>query len=190
MPIFDHFRLIAPYYDRLIQLREPEKLIDFANLPIQGKILDAGGGTGRVAQVLIDYATEVIVADLSFEMLRHASKKENLNRVLSHTESLPFGNEAFERVIMVDALHHVCNQVTTALELWRVLKTGGRLVIVEPDVRRFSVKLVALAEKVALMRSHFLSPPRIQNLFPDEISRSKIILNGFNAWVLIDKMGD
>ena len=53
----------------------------------------------------------------------------------------------------------------TAAELWRTLKPGGRLVIMEPDIRLFSVKLVALAEKVALMRSHFLAPAAIVRLF-------------------------
>jgi len=35
----------------------------------------------------------------------------------------------------------------------RVLAPGGRLVIEEPDVERTPVRLIALAEKLALMRS-------------------------------------
>ncbi len=57
---------------------------------------------------------------------------------------------------MVNALHHVCNQQETVNELWRTLQPGGRIVIEEPDVRTFAVKLFALGEKLALMRSHFL----------------------------------
>ena len=59
---------------------------------------------------------------------------------------------------MVDALHHVIHQGQTAREMYRVLKPGGRIVIEEPDIRKFGVKLIAVAEKLLLMRSHFLSP--------------------------------
>lgn len=46
----------------------------------------------------------------------------------------------------------------------RVLKPGGRLVIEEPDINRFPVKLIALGEKLALMGSHFYSPQQISYL--------------------------
>jgi hypothetical protein len=38
-------------------------------------------------------------------------------------------------------------------------------VIEEPDVRRFSVKLIALAERMALMRSVFFPPEELAALF-------------------------
>ena len=72
---------------------------------------------------------------------------------------------------MVDALHHVIDHKETIDELWRLLTPGGTMVVEEPDVRTFGVKLIAIAEKLALMRSHFLSPPRISMLFdyPDAV---------------------
>jgi demethylmenaquinone methyltransferase/2-methoxy-6-polyprenyl-1,4-benzoquinol methylase len=188
LPILDHFGLIAPYYDRVIRLQTAEKIIKVANLPIQGIILDAGGGTGRVAEALRGQARSVVLADLSYQMLKQAQKKGGLQIACSHTEYLPFPDETFERVIMVDALHHVCDQSKTAEELWRVLIPGGQLVIEEPDIRTFSVKLIALAEKLALMRSHFLSPQAIVRLFPDKNARTRIERDGFNAWIVINKV--
>ena len=88
---------------------------------------------------------------------------------------------------MVDALHHVIDQAATARELWRVLKPGGRLVIEEPDIRTFSVKVVALVEKMALMRSHFLSPSQIASLFHFPDASPRLEQEGNNAWVIIDK---
>ena len=127
------------------------------------------------------------VADISLKMLRQARVKNGTGLVCSHTEVLPFPSESFERVIMIDALHHVCDQAETTRELWRVLKPGGRLVIEEPDVREFSVKLVAIAEKLALMRSHFIKPPQIAALFPYPEAQVEIQREGFNAWIIVRK---
>lgn len=188
--MIDHFGILAPIYDRVVRPKEPDKIISLAALPVSGALLDAGGGTGRVAQTLGGYASSLIVADLSHDMLQKASNKNYLEAVCSHSESLPFPDEYFERVIMVDALHHVCDYIKTTGELWRVLKKGGRIVIEEPDIRNFSVKLVALAEKLAFMRSYFISPPKIAGLFDYSNAHTHIESEGFNAWVVVEKIGD
>jgi demethylmenaquinone methyltransferase/2-methoxy-6-polyprenyl-1,4-benzoquinol methylase len=132
-------------------------------------------------------ASSVIVADLSLEMLRQAKEKGGMSLTCSHSEWLPFPDEYFERVIMIDAFHHVCDQRDTARELWRVLKRGGRIVIEEPDIRKFTVKLVAMAEKLALMRSHFLSPPDIGSLFKYSNAEIRMEYESYNAWIIVDK---
>jgi 2-polyprenyl-3-methyl-5-hydroxy-6-metoxy-1,4-benzoquinol methylase len=187
VPIFDHFDILAPLYETFIPPKDPQEIWALAELPVDGALLDAGGGTGRVAQYMTGKAAPVVVADLSYSMLAEARQKEGLRPVSAHTEKLPFADETFARIIMVDALHHVCDQRATADELWRTLQPGGRIVIEEPDVRTFVVKLLALAEKVALMRSHFLSPPRIAALFDHPNARVRVEAGEFNAWVIVGK---
>ncbi len=189
MAVFDHFDFLAPIYETFIPGRGSEALLAQLRLPAAGPVLDAGGGTGRVAQYLRGKAEPVIVADLSRQMLAQAKLKDGLTLVCAHTEVLPFASHSIPRIILVDALHHVIDQRHTLEELWRILAPGGRLVIEEPDLRTFGVKLLALAEKAALMRSHFLTPPQIADLlrFPD--ARVLIETSGFNAWVVADKAG-
>jgi ubiquinone/menaquinone biosynthesis C-methylase UbiE len=184
---FDHFNFLAPFYDRVISFNRADRLITLLRLPVHGRILDAGGGTGRVAQALAGQASQVVVADVSMGMLRQAALKPGLIQVNSHTEALPFPDNFFERILMVDALHHVHNHSHTAQELWRVLKTGGFLVIEEPDIRTMTIKVVAIMEKLALMRSHFLSPPRIRNLFSFPQAQVRIEREGYSAWVIVEK---
>ena len=161
-------------------------MLQQADLPTSGRVLDAGGGTGRVANAIREHAGEVVIADPSLGMLREADRTR-LGLACSNSEALPFPNDFFERVIMVDALHHVIHQGQTAREMYRVLKPGGRIVIEEPDIRKFAVKLIALGEKLLLMRSHFLAPDKIVDLFSFDSAKTSIHATEGNAWVVIEK---
>jgi demethylmenaquinone methyltransferase/2-methoxy-6-polyprenyl-1,4-benzoquinol methylase len=183
---FDHFTHLAPFYDRAIPFTTLERLLEHGKFSKTDLVLDAGGGTGRVASALVPYVKKVVVADLSQGMLVQADRK-GLDAVHSPVESLPFGENAFDRILMIDALHHVCNQQETTDELWRVLAPGGLLIIQEPDVRLISVKLVALAEKIALMRSHFLSPEKIVGLFKQQLCEINQLDEDFSSWILVRK---
>jgi len=187
MAIFDHFGAIAPIYDRLFRPHDPVKLAELTGLPAPGPVLDVGGGTGRVAQSLRPWCQSILVADLSFGMLRNAARKDNLVTVCAPAERLPFAENSFDWIIMVDALHHVCDQAATAREMWRLLRPGGRIVIEEPDIRSVAVIILAVMEKALLMRSHFLSPPRIVELFPNSAAKRQITIEGYTAWVVIEK---
>jgi demethylmenaquinone methyltransferase/2-methoxy-6-polyprenyl-1,4-benzoquinol methylase len=186
-PFLDHFGLLAPFYEFFIRPRDPEKIGSLAHLPSGGIVLDAGGGTGRIAQHLRGKAAQIVVADESFEMLREAQKKDGLQPVLSYTEDLPFKNDTFDFIIMVDALHHVADQPKTTEELCRILKPGGRLIIEEPDIHYLRVKFIALAEKLALMRSHFLSPQQIVNLFHEKTTNVQVEQENGLAWIIVEK---
>ncbi len=182
-----HFDWIAPFYDRAIPFSRLQKMLDVLSLPCDGTLLDAGGGTGRVAAALRPYLTDILVADISAGMLAQARAK-GLNALNAQSERMPFAAETFERILMVDALHHVIHQGQTLRELYRLLKPGGKLVIEEPDIRTFPVKLIALAEKLALMRSHFLAPAEIAALLPQQ-AKIEIQTQQYNAWVIVEKPG-
>ncbi len=162
-----HFDLIAPWYERLIHPQDPTRLLEALQLTPESRVLDAGGGTGRVAQFL-QPAKQLVVADLSVGMLRYAQEKPGVQAVAALTEHLPFPPETFDRIVMVDALHHVFQQEASVQELWRVLAPGGRLIIEEPDFNLPIIKALALGEKILLMRSHFLKPADIAALLPPE----------------------
>jgi len=184
---FNHFDLIAGLYNRTAKFNAPALLLDLLDLPPGGLLLDSGGGTGRVAEDLRRMVREVIVADLSHFMLCHAVEK-GLATTRTPAEHLPFASGAFDRIIMVDALHHVFDQNQTVKELWRVLAPDGRIVIIEPDIYKFAVKLIAIGEKMLLMRSHFLTAEKIAALFTNLNSCVRVIYYEFNIWVCVERV--
>ena len=187
MSDFDHFNLIGPLYDRIFGRAEDQKIVEIAGMQEGQTLLDVGGGTGRVTHLFKETAKNVIIADAAKNMLLEAQKKD-LQTVNAQSEHLPFANHMFDRVIMVDALHHVADQQKTLDELWRVTGQNGKIIIEEPDIRHFLVKLVALGEKLLLMRSHFLSPQTIAEMSRfNETASVEIVRKRGIAWVIITK---
>ena len=66
------------------------------------------------------------------------------------------------------------------------MKQGGILIVEEPDVRKIGVKVLALFEKILIMRSHFLPPSHIASLFKLAVE-IQIETIGPISWVVINK---
>jgi ubiquinone/menaquinone biosynthesis C-methylase UbiE len=184
---FDYFNWIAGFYDRAGEFIVTERLLGLLSLGSNHLLLDAGGGTGRVALGLRGMVKEVVVLDTSSGMLRSAAGK-GLATVCSPVESLPFPSGSIDRILMMDALHHVMNQRMTASEFWRVLAPGGRILIVEPDIRKFSAKVIAIGEKLLLMRSHFLTSGEITALFTASNLKAELFFDEFNVFFVAEKL--
>ena len=128
------------------------------------------------------------MADISLPMLKMAKRKGRILIVRSSADMLPFPAETFERVLVVDALHHFKDRERSLAEIIRVLKEGGRMVIEEPDLRRWTVKLAALSEKLLLMRSHFLPPASILEIIRRQGLSARIEeADRFRVWIVADK---
>lgn len=183
----DPFNLLAPIYERLIPPPDPSVLASLLALTPTCSLLDAAGGTGRVAGVFAASVARVVVCDASPRMLKQARKK-GLETVQTELEALPFHDASFDRILLVDAFHHVRDQKAALRELLRVLQPGGRLVIEEPDIRRLSVKVVAVLENLFLMRSRFRAPADVMQMAGEQGGNPTIAREGlFRFWLVVLK---
>lgn len=99
------------------------------------RVLDVGCGTGALAGYVLDSlpACKLTGVDISPEMLRQARVRlgDAATFMPGDAEKLPFGDGAFDVVIMNDVFHHCPDPRRAAFEAWRVLAAGGVLVLGE-----------------------------------------------------------
>ncbi|MBN2045880.1 MAG: class I SAM-dependent methyltransferase [Anaerolineales bacterium] len=182
------FDLLGPIYDHVFGVKDTGVFDQPLHLPAEGWLLDLGGGTGRSSAGLDGKVEQIVVCDLSMPMLRKAAGNGHTHRVQASATDLPFAQSTFNRILVVDALHHMPEQRTTTGEMIRTLKPGGRLLIEEPDIRLFAVKLIALMEKVLLMKSHFHTPAEIKEMVESFGAQAKVDTDGRgSAWVMVKK---
>ena len=131
-------------YDRYAALfMRPEYRLT-ANLirrwgPTQGRVLDIGTGSGRLAQVLAaaegcDW--QVTALDISPRMLKQARVNaaspyhgKDVAYVQATATTLPFPDNTFEVVTSYASLHHWKDPIRAFNEIWRVTKSGGLILI-------------------------------------------------------------
>ena len=98
------------------------------------RLLDCACGTGVMAahaQTLVGDGGDVIALDPSLPMLAEAAKRGVRQRVAAIAEQLPLPDASVDFITMGYALRHVADLSVAFAELARVLRPGGRLLILE-----------------------------------------------------------
>jgi ubiquinone/menaquinone biosynthesis C-methylase UbiE len=97
-------------------------------------VLDVGGGTGKVAQLLATTCREVVVLEPERRKIEFGRKmRPNFKFVEGRAEEIPFPDESFDKVLLFLTLHHIQDQSKAIHEIRRVMKKGGRLLLLELD---------------------------------------------------------
>jgi demethylmenaquinone methyltransferase / 2-methoxy-6-polyprenyl-1,4-benzoquinol methylase len=98
------------------------------------KLLDVATGTGQVARAatrILGGAGSVVGLDPSAGMLRQARRAHASLLVRARAEEMPLRDDLFDMLSMGFALRHVATLETAFAEYRRVLKPGGRVLLLE-----------------------------------------------------------
>lgn len=100
------------------------------------RILDAGCGKGRYAALIKQQLphADIHAVDVSEEMLRHVPP--GIQTQKASIQNLSYSDESFDLVYCVETLEHVHNPEAALSEMVRVLRPGGRLVIIDKNLAR------------------------------------------------------
>ena len=126
-----------------------------------GRVLDFGGGTGRVSEALSrEVSGFYVVADVDPGSLRLVPPHLNPVRIAARPPR-PFRDARFGRIVLVDVLHHVGDAADVLRDLVRCLGPGGSLLIVEMDARRRITRMFQRLVHLDGRSCRFWAPERL-----------------------------
>jgi len=97
-------------------------------------ILEVGSGTGYWLNLLHQVSSNIFGLDYSLGMLRQAQKQPApLKLANGSAVQIPFKDNSFEFLYVVDAIHHFGDHKAFIAEAFRVLKPGGALAVIGHD---------------------------------------------------------
>ena len=108
-------------------------MIELACLKSNSSLLDLGTGTGDLAREAIAQFPQanVIAADFTLEMMRVGQQSGTLNFSSADALHLPFNDVLFDAVVSGFLMRNVIDLQKAIQEQYRVLRRGGRIVILD-----------------------------------------------------------
>lgn len=142
------FHSVAPKYDLMNDLMSlglhrfwKKFTLDKADIKPGQVVLDAASGTGDLVKALakkVGTSGKVVMTDINEAMLKvgrgrlaDAGILGNVEYVLADAENLPFAANDFDRITMAFGLRNVTDKAAALRSLYRVLKPGGKLLVLE-----------------------------------------------------------
>ena len=174
-----------------------DKLIEMLALKGGELVLDVATGTGRVARPLSKQLKggKIVGVDQALAMLdvghQHKDPIAHYDQSAGEADKLPFKSNTFDRAFVSFSLHHFGNPSGVVGEVLRVLKNGGRFVVVDPIIEEAKDSVdIALETKInqVFRRTHgddfrYHTASSIQRLLTKagyRVPRSNILSYSFN----------
>ena len=173
--ILDQFTRQAAPFAASAQIRNEEaiaRIVEMAGTGPDDTVLDVACGPGLVSCAFARVARRVTGIDITPRMLEQArelQERRNLNNVEWHNgdvANLPFADGAFSVVVSRFAFHHFTDPLTVLLEMRRVCRFGGRVVVADTSPEPSTADAFNAMERLRdPSHTKALSPPEFDALF-------------------------
>lgn len=101
------------------------------------RLLDAGCGKGRFARALLEEFPGARFCGLDISLAMLASAPAGMERIGGTLTELPFADASFDCVYATESLEHAVAIEQALAELCRVLRPGGRLLIIDKNAEHW-----------------------------------------------------
>lgn len=129
--IWDHFQNDQTIKDVFANSRARYEAIA-AIIKKSDRVLNIGVGRGGLEGLLADKSIRFACLDPSEESISRLRERYSLGEAAQagYSQSIPFPDASFDVVVMSEVLEHLDDEVIdqTFLEIWRVLRHGGRFI--------------------------------------------------------------
>ncbi|SMB79473.1 Methyltransferase domain-containing protein [Desulfonispora thiosulfatigenes DSM 11270] len=167
------FDKVSAHYDsfmRTFKLYKVREIKEVLNLQGTEIILDIGGGTGHLAQHLKEDCKKVYILDESEKMLSKIKPNKKIVPIVGDALTTNFKDKSIDVVILADVLHHISQQEKLIVEIERVLKDKGKILILDFDRKYLRTKLLRLFEYFLFGKLYFKTSREVKELLKDRFT--------------------
>jgi|GEM_PF-3727466 len=134
-------------------------------------LLDVGGGTGLLADVLLKYSLKVYALEASIKMLEETHPRVSGNpdyfRINADIFNHPFRpDKTFDAIFCSDVIHHTGRHDELFATLKRCVKDGGRIIVIDYLPDKIKTKGIQLFEELFIEDLHLIAPLDLKRYFP------------------------
>ena len=148
-----------------------------------GRVLELGCGNGTYSELIAPQASRVLATDYSDEMVAVAKEKlkpfSNVRVEKRNCFKTGYGDNAFDTVMMINLLHIIPNPLAALEEAARVLKPGGKIMVLS-----FTTAGMALRHKLSMVYRYLKTygkPPVDGRHIDTKSMRDLLLRTGFTV---------
>lgn len=172
------FDRVFKHYDGFIKLfnfNKMEEIKDVIELQGDELVLDIGGGTGKLADYISKDCKAVYVLDESKGMLSKVKANTKVVPILGDGLDTGLAGNSIDVVIMSDVLHHIKNQKGLIGEIYRILRDGGKLIILDLEKKHLGIRILRIFENILFGRLYFRTSQEVKDLIKDWFTITEFI---------------
>ena len=147
----------------------PKEILSFLNkinYDIGSRVLLVGE-VGKLGKRIRAFGVQVTILEHSRreEICFSHVMNENCTVVSGQLEYMPFNDNYFDKIIVLDYLNHTSNCNKSIQEINRVLKKDGEVIVEDLNLKDLKVKLKYFKERLCGNKINYNYPSEIENLF-------------------------